>query len=177
MPTPGQLSYTAAAIQGILDSVAAKAPLASPVFTGDPKATTPAVMDNDTSVATTAFVKSQSANTVASNFVRSVGANPNIAVGIPVTVTVTINGVVSTGSITKNAHGDILSSFGADSKANAATVFGRANITQAAGAAGTQTLTRTIQQVATDLTLVNVVQTRTITRNTANEILTISQWA
>ena len=34
-----------------------KAPLASPTFTGDPKAPTAAVGDNDTSIATTAFVK------------------------------------------------------------------------------------------------------------------------
>ena len=35
------------------------APLASPVFTGDPQAPTPATADNDTSIATTAFVKAQ----------------------------------------------------------------------------------------------------------------------
>lgn len=35
------------------------APKASPTFTGDPKAPTPATSDNDTSVATTAFVKAQ----------------------------------------------------------------------------------------------------------------------
>lgn len=35
------------------------APLDSPVFTGDPKAPTPATADDDTSVATTAFVKAQ----------------------------------------------------------------------------------------------------------------------
>lgn len=35
---------------------AQKAPLASPVFTGDPRAPTPAVADNDTSIATTAWV-------------------------------------------------------------------------------------------------------------------------
>lgn len=35
---------------------AVKAPLASPTFTGDPKAPTPAPGDNDTSIATTAFV-------------------------------------------------------------------------------------------------------------------------
>lgn len=34
------------------------APIASPTFTGDPKAPTPATSDNDTSVATTAFVQS-----------------------------------------------------------------------------------------------------------------------
>lgn len=33
------------------------APLASPVFTGDPQSVTPAAADNDTSVATTSFVK------------------------------------------------------------------------------------------------------------------------
>jgi hypothetical protein len=35
------------------------APKASPVFTGDPRAPTPASGDNDTSIATTAFVKAQ----------------------------------------------------------------------------------------------------------------------
>jgi hypothetical protein len=35
------------------------APLMSPVFTGDPQAPTPATADNDTSIATTAFVKAQ----------------------------------------------------------------------------------------------------------------------
>jgi len=38
---------------------ALKAPIASPVFTGDPQAPTPATADNDTSIATTAFVKAQ----------------------------------------------------------------------------------------------------------------------
>jgi hypothetical protein len=37
----------------------AKAPLASPVFTGDPTAPTPTTADNDVSIATTAFVKAQ----------------------------------------------------------------------------------------------------------------------
>jgi hypothetical protein len=37
-----------------------RAPLANPVFTGDPQAPTPATADNDTSIATTAFVKNQS---------------------------------------------------------------------------------------------------------------------
>jgi hypothetical protein len=35
------------------------APLASPLFTGDPRAPTPLTADNDTSIATTAFVKAQ----------------------------------------------------------------------------------------------------------------------
>jgi hypothetical protein len=37
--------------------IATKAPLASPTFTGDPQAPTPATADNDTSIATTAFVQ------------------------------------------------------------------------------------------------------------------------
>lgn len=42
------------------------APIASPTFTGDPKAPTPATGDNDTSIATTAFVKAQAYATLAS---------------------------------------------------------------------------------------------------------------
>lgn len=42
--------------------LATKAPLASPVFTGDPKAPTPAQFDNDTSLATTAFVQAALGN-------------------------------------------------------------------------------------------------------------------
>lgn len=39
------------------NALALKAALASPVFTGDPRAPTPVVTDNDTSLATTAFVR------------------------------------------------------------------------------------------------------------------------
>lgn len=49
--------YVDLAVGGI--DVSGYAPLASPVFTGDPKAPTPATGDDDTSVATTAFVKAQ----------------------------------------------------------------------------------------------------------------------
>lgn len=45
-----------------------KADIASPTFTGDPKAPTPATSDNDTSIATTAFVR-----TVASEYVPQCG--------------------------------------------------------------------------------------------------------
>ncbi|HEX3163109.1 MAG TPA: hypothetical protein VHQ92_11080 [Pseudolabrys sp.] len=40
-----------------LSALAPYAPLASPIFSGDPRAPTPATADNDTSIATTAFVK------------------------------------------------------------------------------------------------------------------------
>jgi len=59
----GMSSYlttaTAASTYFTIASAANKADLASPVFTGDPQAPTPATSDNDTSIATTAFVKAQ----------------------------------------------------------------------------------------------------------------------
>jgi hypothetical protein len=61
-PVNGQLAQwtDATHIQGIATSSLGFAPLASPIFTGDPQAPTPATVDNDTSIATTAFVKAQS---------------------------------------------------------------------------------------------------------------------
>lgn len=60
-PTNGQIAQwtDATHIQGINASSLNFAPLASPIFTGDPQAPTPATADNDTSIATTAFVKAQ----------------------------------------------------------------------------------------------------------------------
>ena len=43
----------------VTDSLATKAPLANPAFTGSPTAPTPSSTSNDTTLATTAFVKSQ----------------------------------------------------------------------------------------------------------------------
>jgi hypothetical protein len=50
------LYYTEARVSANA-TVTSKAPLASPTFTGDPKAPTPTAGDNDTSIATTAFVQ------------------------------------------------------------------------------------------------------------------------
>jgi len=60
-PTNGQLAQwtDTTHIQGVAASSLGFAPLASPVFTGDPRSVTPATADNDTSIATTAFVKAQ----------------------------------------------------------------------------------------------------------------------
>src|SRR3954469_24648114 len=52
-------------------SLAPYAPLASPVFTGDARAVTPAAGDNDTSIATTAFVAA-AVQPVANNVGRNV---------------------------------------------------------------------------------------------------------
>jgi hypothetical protein len=57
--TWGSITGTLSSQTDLQSALDAKAPLASPTFTGDPKAPTPATGDNDTSIATTAFVKAQ----------------------------------------------------------------------------------------------------------------------
>lgn len=51
------LSAVEAGFEGVNTDMVTKAPIASPTFTGDPKAPTPAAGDNDTSLATTQFVQ------------------------------------------------------------------------------------------------------------------------
>ncbi len=58
--TWGSITGTLSAQTDLQTALNAKAPLASPTFTGDPRSVTPATGDNDTSIATTAFVKNQS---------------------------------------------------------------------------------------------------------------------
>lgn len=61
------------------DALALKAPLNSPIFSGDPRAPTPAADDNDTSIATTAFVKTA----LASGFVvRDNAAAKNYTISV-----------------------------------------------------------------------------------------------
>jgi len=61
LATPVSISSggTGATTSGAALTSLGAAPLASPVFTGDPQAPTPATADNDTSIATTGFVKAQ----------------------------------------------------------------------------------------------------------------------
>lgn len=66
-----------------------KAPLASPTFTGDPKAPTPATADNDTSIATTAFVKAQAYAPLASPALTGTPTAPNPVVATDNTVIAT----------------------------------------------------------------------------------------
>jgi len=53
---PAMASIAQSEVTNLVSDLALKAPLASPTFTGDPKAPTPSPGDNDTSIATTAFV-------------------------------------------------------------------------------------------------------------------------
>lgn len=55
--TSSDLKETKADAADVSAALALKAPLASPAFTGNPTAPTPASGDNDTSMATTAFVE------------------------------------------------------------------------------------------------------------------------
>jgi hypothetical protein len=57
----------------------AYAPLASPALTGDPTAPTPATSDNDTSIATTAFVKAQAYAPLASPALTGTPTAPTAA--------------------------------------------------------------------------------------------------
>ena len=54
---PSAHNHPQSEVTNLVTDLAAKAPLASPTFTGDPQAPTPATADNDTSIATTAYVK------------------------------------------------------------------------------------------------------------------------
>lgn len=56
--TWGQITGTLSNQTDLQSALDAKAALASPTFTGDPQAPTPATSDNDTSIATTAFSQS-----------------------------------------------------------------------------------------------------------------------
>jgi Collagen triple helix repeat (20 copies) len=55
-------THAQADVTNLVTDLALKAPLASPTFTGDPQAPTPATADNDTSIATTAYVKANLAS-------------------------------------------------------------------------------------------------------------------
>lgn len=75
-------------------STASKADLASPVFTGNPTAPTPSTGDNDTSIATTAFVKAQ-------GYTTNTGTVTSVAVSGGTTGLSTSGGPVTTsGTIT-----------------------------------------------------------------------------
>lgn len=71
-------------------ALALKAPIASPTFTGDPKAPTPSPGDNDTSIATTAYVTAADAALLASipaalsvsSTVSPSGTNTSVITGI-----------------------------------------------------------------------------------------------
>jgi hypothetical protein len=62
------------------------ATILSPTFTGDPKAPTPATSDNDTSIATTAFVKAQAYLTANQTITHTGDATGSGTTSIPMTV-------------------------------------------------------------------------------------------
>lgn len=66
---------------GLQTALDGKAPLADPVFTGNPTAPTPATADNDTSIATTAFVKAQAYAPLASPALTGTPTAPTASQG------------------------------------------------------------------------------------------------
>jgi Pectate lyase superfamily protein len=84
-PVNGQVAQwtDATHIQGIDASSLGFAPLASPVLTGDPRSVTPAISDNDTSIATTAFVKAQGYEVAANKGVANGYASLDASTKVP----------------------------------------------------------------------------------------------
>jgi hypothetical protein len=102
------------------------------------------------------------------HFVRSVGTNPMTAV-TTIPVTITVNGVAKTGSITKNANGDILTLFCADMNENNAMAYIRSD-------PSVHTPYTTIDTRTKNIGTTEVNQQRVITRNAAREIISITPW-
>ena len=74
----------------VLELESTKAPIASPTFTGDPKAPTPTLGDNDTSIATTGYVQT-AFNTYGDRHVNMI-INPHGAIQQETTTAVTVAG-------------------------------------------------------------------------------------
>lgn len=79
-PTHTELNYVDGVTSAIQTQLDAKAALASPTFTGNPAAPTPSPGDNDTSIATTAFVATSFAPLASPTF-TGVPAAPTASVG------------------------------------------------------------------------------------------------
>lgn len=81
-------------VTAVAEDIIGFAPLASPVFTGDPQVPTPAAGDNDTSIANTAFVKNAAAS-AASAIISQPQGRLTPASGTPV-VTTSVQGGTTT---------------------------------------------------------------------------------
>lgn len=78
-PSHTVLNYMLGVTSAVQTQLDAKAALASPTFTGDPKAPTPSPGDNDTSIATTAFVVANFANLASPTFTGTPSAPTALA--------------------------------------------------------------------------------------------------
>jgi hypothetical protein len=79
-----------------------KAPLASPAFTGNPTAPTPTAGDNDTSVATTAFVTSAIATQKTTDTTDFVNVSGDTMTGALNGTSASFSGNITAGSLTSN---------------------------------------------------------------------------
>ena len=100
--------HTIENVTNLQSSLNAKAPLASPAFSGNPTAPTPATSDNDTSIATTAFVKAQGYVTTDTNTTYSAGTHLSLS-GTTFNVDfATADKVVNIGHNSTNNEGEII---------------------------------------------------------------------
>jgi len=104
------------------------------------------------------------------NGVAVTGSGGTAFPGKSVPVSVTVNGVLTPGFLIYDAAGNVVQAISPDVDSNAQTVFVRANNTPDATKQKTQTRTVLINGISTT-------QTRLVTRNSLNQILSISQWA
>ncbi len=94
-PTHTELNYVDGVTSAIQTQLNAKADLASPTFTGNPAAPTPSPGDNDTSIATTAFVVANFANLASPSFTGTPAA-PTATAGTSTTQLATTEFVSAT---------------------------------------------------------------------------------
>lgn len=91
-----------------VDTAVPYAPVNAPVFTGDARAVTPATADNDTSIATTAYVKAQGYQTANQTITISGDATGSGTTSIPLTLATVNSNVGTFQGLTVNAKGQVI---------------------------------------------------------------------
>lgn len=93
--TATEIGFVGGVTSAIQTQLNTKAPLASPTFTGNPTAPTPTANDNDTSIATTAFVTG-AVTTLGNTKLTSVGQGTNISIDYTNPLIPVISGIAGT---------------------------------------------------------------------------------
>lgn len=106
----------------------------------------------------------------ASGIVTTTFCRTDNTVASTIPVSITVDGVTTAGNITKNAVGEVLACIAPAASANCQMLFTRSN--SAVDTNRTKTQTRKVQIIGSWVT-----QTRTVYRNSSNEILQITAWA
>lgn len=150
------------ALDALGTTVNGKAPLASPTFTGNVTVPDPSLIDVSSKPVTTKVLFGREAKVVTTLFRRT-----DNTVASTINVSVNINGNVKSGTITKNAAGEVLSMMMPDVEANAGVSYARTDSV----VASVQQQSRTVNVGPSEF-----LQYRNVSRNAANEILQITAW-